>query len=183
MHTPATADGCRKVNLFQGDYYVTRDPNVVVTTILGSCVAACIRDPEAGVGGINHFLLPGNIDDPKSPRSDFVGVHLMELLINGLLREGARRSSLEAKLFGGGRTVDGLSDIGSMNAAFAMRFLEAEGIAIKRGSLGGGQGRRIQFWPVSGRVRQSLISPAEARDRPFQPSVAIRPNAGDVDLF
>ena len=179
----ASADSSRKVNLFQGEFYVSNDPNVVVTTILGSCVAACIRDPLAGVGGINHFLLPGNFDDPRTPRNDYVGVHLMELLINGLLREGARRDRLEAKLFGGGRTMEGPTDTGSLNAGFAAKFLEVEGIATKLGSLGGAHGRRIQFWPVSGRVRQILISPTETREVPFRPSVAIKSNAGDLDLF
>lgn len=179
----AAASDSKKIHLFQGEFFVSRDPEVVVSTILGSCVAACIRDPAARIGGINHFLLPGNVEDPRSPRSDFVGVHLMELLINGLLREGARRERLEAKLFGGGRTMEGLMDVGAQNAQFATRFIEAEGITLLPGSLGGAHGRRIQFWPVTGRVRQSIISPQDASSEPCKPITAVRSNAGELDLF
>lgn len=178
-----TSPADRRINLFQGEYYVTGDRSIVVSTILGSCVAACIRDPKIGLGGINHFLLPGNMEDPKAPRTDFVGVHLMELLINGLLREGARRERLEAKLFGGGRTMEGLRDVGAQNAEFARRFLEAEGIPLVASSLGGNQGRRIQFWPATGRVRQGFISHAEVSAEPCRPVTAVRPNAGDLELF
>lgn len=179
----APAADHKRITLFQGEFFVSRDPEVVVSTILGSCVAACIRDPATRIGGINHFLLPGNVDDPRSPRSDFVGVHLMELLINGLLREGARRERLEAKLFGGGRTMEGLMDVGARNAQFATRFLEAEGITLLAGSVGGAHGRRIQFWPVTGRVRQSIISPQEASVERSKPITAVRSNAGELDLF
>jgi len=173
-----------RVNLFQGEYYVSRDPEQVVSTILGSCVAACVRDPIAGVGDMNHFLLPGTVGGPRVPASEAVGVHLMELLINGLLREGARRDRLEAKLFGGARTVQGLSDIGGQNVAFATKFLAAEGIAVRPGSTGGNSGRRLQFWPATGRVRQSFISPSAAELDPPQPiTVCIRPNAGELELF
>src|SRR4051812_24075597 len=100
----------RRINIVQGEYKVSGDPGVVITTLLGSCVAACIRDPVAGVGGMNHFLLPGS-EVGASKVSESMGVHLMELLLNGLMREGAQRDRLEAKLFGGARMMSGLSDI------------------------------------------------------------------------
>jgi chemotaxis protein CheD len=172
------AGGERRVNLVQGEFKVSDDPNVVLTTLLGSCVAACIRDPVAEVGGMNHFLLPGpEVGSAKD--SERLGVHLMELLLNGLMRQGAQRDRLEAKLFGGARMMRGLSDIGRKNADFAKRFLNYEGIKVVGGDTGGEQGRRIQFAPVSGRAMQSyihkVVDPA--------PKALPRPSAGEIDLF
>jgi len=148
----------RRVHVVQGEFFVTDDPNAVLTTILGSCVAACIVDPQAGVGGMNHFLLPG---DENSDGLRY-GVQSMELLVNGLLQRGAQRHRLEAKLFGGGAVVEGFSDIGAQNAAFAERFLRDEGITYRGGSLGGKIARRIQFWPATGRARQLFLAPSDS---------------------
>ena len=151
----------RKVHVIQGEFFVTEAPDLVLTTILGSCVAACMRDAVAGVGGMNHFLLPGE-ECPQSGGGVRYGVQAMELLVNGLLRRGARRDRLEAKLFGGGRLIDGLTDVGDQNAAFAERFLRDEGIRFTGGSLRGDQARRIQYWPVSGRARQICLARNDA---------------------
>jgi chemotaxis protein CheD len=174
------AHGERRINIVQGEFKVSDDPHVVLTTLLGSCVGACIRDPQAGVGGMNHFLLPGG-EVGSSRESERLGVHLMDLLLNGLMRQGAQRDRLEAKLFGGARMMSGLSDIGKKNAEFAKRFLAYEGIKIVGGDMGGEHGRRIQFWPVAGRALQSYIS--KVVDTPPPRSLAPRVNAGDVDLF
>ncbi len=174
----------QKVNIVQGEYFVTDDPNVVVTTLLGSCVAACIRDPIARVGGMNHFLLPAPEVRVRDTDAERYGVHLMELLVNGLLQRGARRDRLEAKLFGGARTVEGLSDIGARNAAFAERFLHNEDIVMVGGSLGGESGRRVQFWPVSGRARQAVMS--ADKTLPLLPVAPVMPKAaddGEVEFF
>jgi chemotaxis protein CheD len=175
-----------RVHVVQGQHVVTDNPDTILTTILGSCVAACIRDPVAGVGGMNHFLLPGSHAPGAERAAQRHGVHAMELLVNALLCAGARRERLEAKLFGGARLIDGLTDIGSQNAEFALRFLAAEGIAHIGGSLRGEHGRKVQFWPVSGRARQSLMEresatvfDAEKRIRPATPPV----EAGTVELF
>jgi chemotaxis protein CheD len=173
----------RRVNVVQGEYNVSADPSVVFTTILGSCVAACIRDPVAGVGGLNHFLLPGNDNSDRTTEVERYGVHLMELLVNGLMKMGARRDRLEAKLFGGAKMMERLSDIGKLNASFAERFLQHEGIRMVGGSLGGEQGRRIQFWPVSGRARQFMMP----LDRTFVNAPPVKvpapASAGEVELF
>lgn len=166
-----------RINIVQGQFHVSSDPHLSITTLLGSCVAACISDPVAQVGGMNHFLLPG--EEASSPLFARHGVHLMELLINGLLSRGAARHRLEAKLFGGARTMQGLSDIGSANGRFAQEFLKREGIAVTGGSLGGETGRRIQFWPGSGRVRQKLVR-AVVEPRPAEP---VLPTAGELELF
>jgi chemotaxis protein CheD len=105
----------------------------------------------------------------------------MELLINGLLKKGAMRHRLEAKLFGGARTMRGLGDYGSANAKFAQDFLKREGIAIVGGSLGGESGRRIQFWPATGRVRQKIVQTTE--DPLPIPSTAPPEFGGELELF
>lgn len=144
--------------LVQGEWRVSCDPDEALTTLLGSCVAACIRDSHAGVGGMNHFLLPGNLSQKHLSESECYGVHLMELLINDLMKRGAHRNRLEAKIFGGARMVSGLSDIGARNAEFAERFLKHEGIRIAGSDLGGVSGRRVQYWPVSGRARVNYVA-------------------------
>jgi len=155
----APAAIARKINIVQGEHCVDDNPHTVLTTILGSCIAACIWDGLAGIGGMNHFLLPGD-GKHRKPGGDAMrfGVHAMELLVNGLLQRGAIKCRMRAKLFGGARMIKGLTDIGELNADFAERFLREEGIALVGGSLRGEQGRRIQFWPVSGRARQVLLS-------------------------
>lgn len=149
------ADGSWHVQITQGSAYVTADPHEVLTTVLGSCIAACIRDSQSGVGGMNHFLLAeGSGDDRDATR---YGVNAMELLINGILAKGGLRSRLEAKLFGGANVIAGLSEVGSANARFAERFLADEGILLVGGDVGGIYPRRVQFWPVSGRARQRAL--------------------------
>lgn len=181
------AGNSRRIHVVQGEFHVSSDPECVMTTILGSCVSACIRDPHAGIGGMNHFLLPGTSEPHLSSQADREAVHAMELLVNALLARGARRARLEAKLFGGARLIDGLTDIGRQNAVFAERFLAAESIDHVGGSLRGELGRKIQFWPVSGRARQSLmergnrqIFETEKRTRPVAP---VSQNDGSVELF
>lgn len=169
----------QRINIVQGEYHVTNAPDVSITTLLGSCVAACINDPAAGVGGMNHFLLPG--EDVNSPQVARRGVHLMELLINGLLKCGASRGRLEAKLFGGARTMAGLGDYGTANARFAQEFLKREGIPIVGGSLGGETGRRIQFWPTTGRVRQKMVRAAE--EPPRFAAIGQADSGGELELF
>ena len=148
----------RRLHVIQGEFAVSDDPGVMLSTILGSCVAACMHDPEAGVGGMNHFLLPGERQSEPGLDARRYGVQSMELLLNGLYRMGARRERLQVKLFGGARMVEGLSDIGLQNAVFAEQFLKDEGIRHIGGSLRGQQARRVQFWPVSGRVRQMALT-------------------------
>ena len=143
--------------MVQGEHYVTGDPEVTLTTILGSCVAVCLWDPERGVGGMNHFLLPeGKAEGANEGRR--YGAFAMELLINELLRLGARRERLQAKLFGGARMFSGLSDVGASNVAFAERFMRDEGIPVMGTSLGGFGARRIQFWPTTGRAQQKTVT-------------------------
>ncbi|MGC9271339.1 chemotaxis protein CheD [Acidiphilium sp.] len=180
----------RRINIVQGEQYVDTDPYVCLTTILGSCIAACLWDPVAAVGGMNHFLLPGDrmAHNGIAPAGNAMryGVYSMELLVNGLLRRGAQRSRLRAKLFGGACMMRGLTDVGDLNASFTERFLRDEGIAVVGGSLRGERGRRIQFWPVSGRARQTLLgqdqSPVFRTERQNANSL-VGATSGSLELF
>jgi len=175
-----------RIHVVQGAHHVTGDSDVVLSTILGSCVAACIRDPGLRVGGMNHFLLPSA---PNGEAGDNrYGVQAMELLINGLLRLGANRDRLEAKLFGGARMVVGLSDIGAKNAEFARQFLKLEGIPLIGESLGGEKARRLHFTPSTGRASQQLVQDptviASERQMTRQiPKALTDATAGELDLF
>jgi chemotaxis protein CheD len=180
----------RRVHIVQGEQHIDDDPRTILTTILGSCIAACLWDTSIGIGGMNHFLLPG--DPGGAGALDLAGgsmrygVYAMELLVNSLLRRGAQRKYLQAKLFGGASMVKGLADIGDLNAAFAERYLQAEGIAIIGGSLRGVHGRRIQFWPVTGRARQVLLGQDNKSAFQAERQVALPPAfvaPGTVELF
>lgn len=182
--TRAASNRSGQINIVQGEYAVSADPGVALTTILGSCVAACMRDAQAGVGGMNHFLLPGELDHSGEDLER--GVHAMELLINALLQAGARRDRLEAKLFGGARMMKNLSDIGAKNAAFAADFLKQEGIPCHGGSLGGETARRIRFWPATGRAQQRVLGRSDAHVFMREMSIAVqapRAPAADVEFF
>lgn len=171
------------VQIMQGDFYVTDTPHEVLTTILGSCIAACIRDPSIGVGGMNHFLLPES--DGEDRNASRFGVNAMEVLINDILKRGGERSRLEAKLFGGANVINAMSDVGSRNVAFARQFLSDEGISVAGGDIGGTMPRRIQFWPVSGRARQLAVrvNPQELQERERIQSNRGAAPADDLELF
>lgn len=176
-----------RTHVIQGEFMVSNNPNIVLCTILGSCVAACIRDPEAGVGGMNHFLLPGDAAQTGSEAKRY-GVHLMELLINGLLKAGAQRKRLEAKIIGGASTMINFSDIGRQNAVFAEKFLGDEGIRIVGLNVGGNNGRKLEYWPVSGRARQIPLNGAEtqktvAREQTIRKPVVHKPASETVEFF
>lgn len=171
----------RTVQVIQGEFRVSADPHEVLSTVLGSCVAACIWDETSGIGGMNHFLL-AHSQGTSDPKDNRYGVHSMEMLINGLLRQGAKRAALKAKLFGGARIATNLRDIGGSNAAFSRDFLRAEGIPCVAESLGGTQARRVTFHPTSGRARQLLIPNEQVAEPPPRPVVA-RPTATEVELF
>ena len=177
----------KRVNIIQGEYKVSKDPDVVLTTILGSCVAACMRDPVAGIGGMNHFLLPGSATSMAGGGdATRYGVHLMELLINGLLKQGARRDRLEAKIFGGAKTIATFSNVGEQNALFAEQFLRDEGIPIVGKSTGGEFGRKLEYWPVSGRARQYPLTGAETQKTVVQeqrPAPVAKPVESSIEFF
>lgn len=148
----------RIIYLMQGEFRVSRDPDELFSTVLGSCVAVCLWDKSAAVGGMNHFLLPGeHVGGGGEAGSLRYGINAMEMLINALLKMGARRNLLEAKLFGGARISANLRDVGASNADFARRFLAAEDIPCRAESLGGTSARRVVFRATTGQARQLLV--------------------------
>lgn len=169
-----------KVHIGQGEHFVTDDPDVVLTTILGSCVAVCLRDPALGLGGMNHFLLPEGAGAGADAGRRY-GAYAMEVLINDCLKRGAQRGRLEAKLFGGGRMFDSLKDVGLANADFAERFLRDEGIPVVGGSLRGLGGRRVQYWPSTGRALQRAVTDSHVPAPVSRPIVPVE--TGALELF
>ena len=181
MNTAVLARPCttaRKMHVIQGQHAVSSDADVSITTILGSCVAACIYDPWRGVGGMNHFLLAGQDGGEAAMR---YGAYAMEVLINDLLKAGAQRGRLQAKLFEGAKMMDRVTDIGAGNVVFARRFLLNEDIALVSESLGGRRARRVEFWPVGGRARQREVD--QRIDPAIECAAAPVPADDDVELF
>lgn len=172
----------KRISIVQGEQAVVSEPNVVVSTVLGSCVAVCLQDPVARVGGMNHFLLGEPSPHRPVPEGNLVryGVHAMELLINEMMKHGASRDRLRAHLYGGATMIAGLGAIGRENAAFARRFVETEGIPVGHVDLGGDHARRVEFLPYDGRARSRHVAkaPPVAPPRP-----APRQAFGDVELF
>jgi chemotaxis protein CheD len=172
----------RRVTIVQGEFHVAWEPGVVISTLLGSCVAACLQDPVARVGGMNHFLLgePGADTTVAACDMQRYGVHAMELLINAMMQRGAQRSRLRAHLYGGANIVAGLGRIGTANAAFARNFMKMEGISVGHCDLGGVQARKVQFMPYEGRAKSTLVAEATPAPARKPPVLAV---AGDVELF
>ena len=165
----------------QGEYQVSGAAEAMLTTILGSCVSVCLWDSQARLGGMNHILLPGGGGTELYQAA--IGANAMELLINAMLKAGATRDRMEAKVFGGARMIRASSDIGARNGAFVMEFLANEKIPVTGTSLGGTQGRRVQFWPESGRARQMLIAKFEEPAAVVAPSPVPTPAGDDIELF
>lgn len=177
------------VKVLPGEYYVTTS-DMVLVTVLGSCVAACIRDRDKGLGGMNHFMLADSGDGNGLSASARYGTYAMEILINHLLKLGARRASLEAKVFGGGRVMASLSSsqVGDRNARFVIDYLRTEGIPVRAQDLLDVHPRKVYFFPATGRVlvrklmrlhNDTLIR----REKEYAARLTESPVAGDVELF
>ncbi len=147
------------VRLLPGTSYTTSASDEVIVTILGSCVAACIRNPYSGFGGMNHFMLPEHDTGDWNGISSSLryGNHAMEALINAVLKSGCDRCDLEIKLFGGANLYRGVALVGEKNAEFARSYLKREGLRIAAEDLGGPRGRRIHYEPATGRVQRLLL--------------------------
>ncbi len=177
------AIGAQKtIKVVQGEAKVSADPSVVLTTLLGSCVSVCLWDPEARVGGMNHFLLPGGPFEETGAMC--FGVNAMELLINELIKQHGNRKRFKAKIVGGAKLLDSKADIGRKNQEFARWFLENEGIEIVSTCLGGTRGRKVRFWPTTGRIQRAFID--EHKDTiSEEPARKLMPGSGggSVELF
>ncbi|PXW79680.1 CheD activator of MCP protein methylation [Nitrosomonas sp. Nm84] len=179
------------VKLLPGEYYVT-DKDMLLVTVLGSCVAACIRDCYSGIGGMNHFMLPDSGGDVGSPltASARYGTYAMEILINQLLKLGARRCNLEAKVFGGGNVLDGLTvaNVGQRNADFVLKFLQTEKIRIVARDLVDVFPRKVYFFPKNSKVMVKKLrnlhnTTISQRERDYSQRLQKVDSSGDVELF
>lgn len=183
------------VKILPGEYYVTKSDEAV-TTVLGSCISACVRDPKANVGGMNHFMLPedksvgpNNWLDPTVGLATRYGSYAMESLINDLLKLGATRDRLEIKLFGGGRILQGMTDVGERNITFIKDYIQLEGLRIAAEDMGGANPRKVVYFPASGRCKLRKLPPVENRiishhEQLYRESLRSQvADGGDVDLF
>lgn len=180
------------VMVLPGRHYVTSSPEEMIVTLLGSCVAACIRDPIAAVGGLNHFLLPESNTGQWGQASAAMryGNHAMETLINDIIKRGGERSRLEIKVFGGANVIGAKSTqgVGQQNADFVESYLRNEGFTIAAMHLGGDKPRRIHYFPVTGKVNMLLLRRTPDNDlfrkeRDYQKTIKTDDDSGDVELF
>lgn len=191
FHEPNT--GQMAVKILPGEYYATAEDEVI-TTVLGSCVSACIHDPEAGVGGMNHFMLPepaangGRWGDTPAGRSARYGSDAMEQLVNTVLKAGGERSRLKVKIFGGGRILAQMTDIGARNIDFVRRYLRDEALVLIAEDVGGTSPRHVRFYPAAGRVQVRRLNGIAGtglvdRERRYLKQLANDPIKGEVELF
>lgn len=180
--------------LLPGEYYVTEHDEQLVT-VLGSCISACIRDVATGVGGMNHFMLPKNSiaggddwEDSRVSVSARYGNVAMERLINMILSHGGRREKLEVKVFGGGKILASMTDIGNMNIEFVRRYISSEGLRLASEDVGDIFPRKVRYYPKTGKVQIKKLRSMHndtivARERNYMDAIDTMPVAGEVDLF
>jgi chemotaxis protein CheD len=186
-------DAC-SARLMPGEYYVTPHKEGIYTT-LGSCISACIRDRVTGIGGMNHFMLPasssGDRDGWKSTSlSDATryGNYAMEHLINDILKNGGSRKNLEVKLFGGGRIMQNMTDVGARNIAFVRDYLATEKLTVVSEDMGDIYPRMVVYFPATGsarvkRLRSLHTNTIAAQESQYLNSIAAKPVGGEVELF
>jgi chemotaxis protein CheD len=180
---------CDAAKILPGEYYyTTRD--MLIVTVLGSCVSACIRDRITGLGGMNHFMLPDGGDTGPVSASMRYGTYAMEVLINDLLKAGARRESLEAKVFGGGAVLRGFTalNVGERNASFVTSFLKTERIPVMAEDLNDIYPRKVYFFPRTGKVlvkklMQTHNDTLARREQDYASRLKVTPVSGEIDLF
>lgn len=183
---------CNAAKISPGEYYFT-DKDMVIVTVLGSCVSACIRDNISGIGGMNHFMLPDSAAaDKDSPVSESMryGTYAMEVLINQLLRNGARRENLEAKIFGGGNVLKSFTtmNVGDRNAMFVRKFLKEERIRVTGEDLLDIYPRKVYYFPKTGKVLVKKLKNMHndtlyKREEAYASKLKTADVGGEIDLF
>jgi chemotaxis protein CheD len=179
------------VKILPGEYFATRD-NTLIVTVLGSCVSVCLSDAKLKIGGMNHFLLPNDSSVNHDILGDSAryGGYAMEILINHMLKLGARRSSLVAKIFGGGNVLRGITatQVGQRNANFVQDYLKTERIAILASDLLENYPRKVYFFPATGKVfvrklKSMHNSTILDRESAYRLRIGNTPIMGDIELF
>jgi len=191
-----SAQRCHAVKILPGEFYVSAGEEMI-STVLGSCVSACIFDARRRLGGMNHFMLPEPAPGGVAGRDDWAGVagraarygsDAMEQLINAILGAGGRRDELEVKIVGGGRVLAQMTDIGRRNIDFVRRYVETERLRLVAADVGDVYPRQVQFFPASGRLRVRRLTRAAdavlvAGERQYLKRLANDPIKGEVELF
>lgn len=180
--------------ILPGEYYVTKSDEGVYTT-LGSCVSACIRDTVMGIGGMNHFMLPitdaAPADAWKAASQNSAtryGNYAMEHLINEIMRNGGKRQNLEVKIFGGGRILQNMTDVGERNIAFVRDYLKIEGLKVVSEDVGEIFPRMVVYFPATGRVRVKRLRSLHnntivTQEINYIDNLKAKPVSGDIELF
>ncbi|MFL0797363.1 MAG: chemoreceptor glutamine deamidase CheD [Cellvibrionaceae bacterium] len=181
--------------ILPGEFYVSTKGEMIAT-VLGSCISACIRDKKLGVGGMNHFMLPvqgehsSNFEGTAGAALRY-GNWAMEYLINEILKQGGRRENLEAKLFGGGAVLSGMTshEVGNRNIEFAKAYLVKEGIPLLAEDVGGLTPRKVLYFPDTGSVKMRRLRHVNndtitERENSYAKKVETEaPSSGSVELF
>ena len=189
LRLPAMDEGVERVTINIGGLRASSEP-LVIDTVLGSCIAACLYDSVSGVGGMNHFMLPEGFD-PDNPASTRYGVHAMELLITEIMKLGGQRRRFQAKVFGGGHVLnirESLDGVPQRNIEFVRRFLNVERIPVMTEDVGGYQARRVLFYSNTGKVMLKRLGNNEAvrtaeEEMVYLISLKKQKTDGDVTLF
>lgn len=182
--------------ILPGEFYMTKE-NVAIATTLGSCIAACIWDTRTGIGGMNHFMLPLTVKEAhevdwgkRGLASDATryGNFAMEHLINLILKCGGRRVNLRAKIFGGGKVLKQMSDVGQKNIDFAINYLREENIKLEGSDIGSFYPRKVMFEPATGRAFVKRLDNLHndtivKREKDYRTSIDKEPVDGDIELF
>jgi chemotaxis protein CheD len=208
MQLPAIFPGFESINrywdkthnsfaakILPGEYFVTAEDEIIVT-VLGSCVSACVRDKVFGIGGMNHFMLPVSSSDLSkhlssngdSTEATRYGGYAMEMLINDILKYGGRRENLEIKIFGGGKIISNMSDVGKRNIEFIKDYINKENIDLISGDTGDIYPRKVVFHPNSGKVKVKRLQSIHnetliKREETYQHQIEEKPDSGEVELF
>lgn len=174
------------VKLITGDCYWTSEGREMLVTILGSCISVCLTDPLLKFGGMNHILLPGEGSGTDS--STRFGAYAMEELINGLIKLGADKSRLKAKIFGGGNVINNSTMIGGRNVEFVKKYLEEEKIEVISEDVGGSNARRLHYFPDTGKAMVRKLRRKEdfvivEKEKEYQSKIIKKEEAPDVELF
>ena len=179
--------------ILPGEYYVTTNDELIVTT-LGSCISTCIRDAKNGVGGMNHFMLPmkmendGIIDHPRVSVANRYGNHAMENLVTEILKNGGNRDNLEVKIFGGGKILASMTDIGKRNVDFIEEYIRTEGFRLIASDVGDTYPRKVIYDPMSGKARVKKLKSINndtiyRRETEYMETVDNQPVDGEIELF
>ena len=178
--------------LLPGEYFVTMNDEAIYTT-LGSCISACIRDCVSGIGGMNHFMLPASASSDSWKAADNsvsarYGNVAMEHLINNILKNGGKRQNLEVKIFGGGRILANMTDVGLSNIAFVRDYLKTEGLKVISEDVGETFPRMVVYFPATGKVRVKRLRSLHNNtivelETKYRQTIVEKPVGGDIELF